>query len=98
MTPNRNAGQPETEGRSSSKPIRIGALGAGGFGLFALQQFMQVSGVELAAMGATHREAALAMTRRFGISAVDGDQLLAREDIDLIYVATPPFLHYAQAF
>src|SRR6476660_5948263 len=76
--------------------IRIGALGAGGFGLFALQQFMQVPGVELAALGATHREAALAMSRRFGIPAVDGDHLLARKDVNLIYIATPPFLHYSQ--
>jgi predicted dehydrogenase len=91
------AGQPETEQRLRIEPIRIGALGAGGFGLFALQQFMQVPGVQLAAMGATHREAALAMTRRFGIPAVDGDELLASKDINLIYIATPPFLHYAQA-
>ena len=48
--------------------IRIGAIGAGGFGLFALQQFLQVEGVELVAMAGTHREAALAMGRRFGVT------------------------------
>ena len=81
-----------------TKGIRIGALGAGGFGLFALQQFTQIAGVELAAMGATHREAAVAMTRRFGLpDPMDMDALLAREDINLVYIATPPFLHYAQA-
>ena len=46
--------------------IRIGALGAGGFGLFALQQFTQIPGVELVGMAATHREAAFAMIQRFG--------------------------------
>src|ERR1051326_728466 len=84
----------------SSKPdsIRIGALGAGGFGLFALQQFTQLPGVQLVAMGATHREAALAMTQRFGLpDPMDIDALLAREDINLVYIATPPFLHHAQA-
>jgi predicted dehydrogenase len=84
----------------SSKPesIRIGALGAGGFGLFALQQFTQIPGVQLVAMGATHREAALAMTQRFGIPApMDIDELLARDDINVVYIATPPFLHHAQA-
>jgi predicted dehydrogenase len=84
----------------SSKPesIRIGALGAGGFGLFALQQFTQIPGVQLVAMGATHREAAFAMTQRFGIpDPMDIDELLARDDINLIYIATPPFLHHAQA-
>ncbi len=77
--------------------IRIGALGAGGFGLFALQQFTQLPGVQLVAMGATHREAALAMTQRFGIPApMDIDELLARHDINVVYIATPPFLHHAQ--
>jgi hypothetical protein len=85
MIPHRAAGQTEAEQRLRFEPLRIGALGTGGFGLFALRQFMQVPGVELAAMGATHREAALAMTRRFGIPAVDGDELLSRKD-----------LHYAQ--
>jgi len=78
--------------------IRIGALGAGGFGLFALQHFTQIPGVELAGMAATHREAAFAMTQRFGIPDIqDMDTLLAQDDINLVYIATPPFLHHAQA-
>src|SRR5256885_4815630 len=83
-----------------SKPesIGIGALGAGGFGLFALQQFTQIPGVQLVAMAATHREAAFAMTQRFGIpDPMDIDELLARDDVNLVYIATPPFLHHAQA-
>jgi predicted dehydrogenase len=78
--------------------IRIGAVGAGGFGLFALQQFTQVPGVELAGMAATHREAAFAMSQRFGIPGVeDLEALLARDDINLVYISTPPFLHHPQA-
>src|SRR2546427_5667695 len=78
--------------------IRIGALGAGGFGLFALQQFVQIPGVELVGRAATHREAAFAMTQRFGIPDIqEVDALLARDDINLVYIATPPFLHYPQA-
>ncbi len=79
-------------------PIRIGALGAGGFGLFALQQFLQHPGVRLVAIAGTHREAALAMARRFEVADVgDMEALYARPDVDLVYIATPPFLHYAQA-
>jgi predicted dehydrogenase len=78
--------------------IRIGALGAGGFGLFALQHFTQIPGVTLAGMAATHREAAFAMSQRFGIpEPVDEDTLLARDDINLVYISTPPFLHHPQA-
>ena len=77
--------------------IRIGAIGAGGFGLFALQQFLQVEGAELVAMAGTHHEAALAMARRFGVAeSVEVECLLSLDQVDLVYIATPPFLHYAQ--
>src|SRR5882672_7953220 len=82
----------------NTEAIRIGALGAGGFGLYALQQFTQIPGVELVGMAATHREAAFAMAQRFGVPDIqDPDKLLARDDINLIYIATPPFLHHPQA-
>jgi predicted dehydrogenase len=77
--------------------IQIGALGAGGFGLFALQHFAQIPGVRLVGMASTHREAAFAVAQRFGIPDIqDEDKLLARDDISLVYISTPPFLHYAQ--
>lgn len=80
------------------QPIRLGVIGCGGFGLFALQQFAQVPGVEAVGMAATMRPASLAAAARFGIENVDeiGD-LLRRDDVDLVYIATPPFLHHAQA-
>ena len=77
--------------------IRIGAIGTGGFGLFALQQFLQVEGAELVAMAGTHREAALAVARRFGLSEnMEVENLIQLDQVDLVYIATPPFLHYAQ--
>jgi predicted dehydrogenase len=82
----------------TSNVLRIGAIGTGGFGLFALQQFLQVPGVQLVGIAGTHREAAAAMARRFGVpDVVDIDALLADPAVDLIYIATPPFLHYPQA-
>jgi predicted dehydrogenase len=76
----------------------IGVIGAGGFGLFALRQFLQTPGVQLVAMAGTHREAALAMARRFGVpDPVEVDALLTNPAVDLVYIATPPFLHYPQA-
>ena len=78
--------------------IRIGVIGCGGFGLYALQQFAQVPGVKLTGMAGTHRPAALAAARRFGIPDLEEvDKLLSRDDIDLVYIATPPFLHHPQA-
>jgi predicted dehydrogenase len=79
-------------------PLRIGAIGAGGFGLFALQQFLQVPGVRLAGIAGTYREAALAVARRFGVpDLVEVEALLASPEVDLVYIATPPSLHYPQA-
>src|SRR5438128_2197671 len=49
-------------------------------------------------MAGTHREAAFAVAQRFGIPDIqDVGALLARPEIDLIYIATPPFLHHPQA-
>ena len=77
--------------------IRIGAIGTGGFGLFALQQFLQVEGAELVAMAGTHREAALAVARRFSLSEnMEVESLIQLDQVDLVYIATPPFLHFAQ--
>jgi predicted dehydrogenase len=78
--------------------LRLGVTGCGGFGLFALQHFTQVPGVKLVGLAGTHRPAALAAAARFGIENVeDVGDLLARDDVDLVYIATPPFLHYPQA-
>ena len=82
----------------SEETIRLGVIGCGGFGLFALQHFAQVPGVQLAGMAGTHREAARAAAKRFGIPDIqEVEALVRRPDIDLVYIATPPFLHHPQA-
>lgn len=78
--------------------INIGVIGAGSFGLFALQHFTQIGGVQLAGMAGTYRQAAMAAARRFDIPHFDNiDDLVQSPNIDLIYISTPPFLHYSQA-
>jgi predicted dehydrogenase len=78
--------------------IGLGVIGCGGFGLFALQQFVQTPGIWLAGMAATARPAALAAAKRFGLEDVDSiERLVARPEVDLVYIATPPFLHFEQA-
>jgi predicted dehydrogenase len=82
----------------SESQFGIGVMGCGGFGLFALQQFVSVPGVHLAGMAATARPAALAAARRYGLEdVVQVDRLLALPQVQLVYIATPPFLHYEQA-
>src|SRR5438552_6678734 len=78
--------------------IRLAVIGCGGFGLFALQQFTQVPGVTLVGMAGAHRPAALAAAARFGVENVEEvGELLRRDNVDVVYIATPPFLHFPQA-
>jgi predicted dehydrogenase len=78
--------------------IGIGILGFGGFAMFAAQQFAQVPGTALRCIAGTHREASLACAARFGLVDVQRqDMLFARPDVQLVYIASPPFLHHAQA-
>jgi predicted dehydrogenase len=82
----------------SNKPIRVGVVGCGGFGLFALQHFIQSPDVKLVGMAGTYRDAAYAAAQRFGIpEPVKVEEMVARSDLDLVYISTPPFLHHAQA-
>jgi predicted dehydrogenase len=78
--------------------IGLGVIGCGGFGLFAVQQFVQVAGVKLVGMAATHQPASLAAAARFGVENTDDlAAFLGRDDLDLVYIATPPRLHHEQA-
>lgn len=80
------------------RPIGLGVIGCGGFGLFALQQFTQAPGVQLVGMAGTHQPASLAAAARFGVENTDDlDAFLGRDDLHLVYIATPPFLHHDQA-
>jgi len=77
--------------------IRIGVVGCGGFGLFALQNFTQIPGTEVVGMSESYGPAAEAAAERFGIAEQDDiEKLVARDDVDIIYIATPPFLHHPQ--
>jgi predicted dehydrogenase len=82
----------------SGGEIGFGAVGCGGFGVFALQQLVQVPGLELVAVMDTSREAAARASERFGVAVAGSlDALLERADLDAVYLATPPFLHHDQA-
>jgi predicted dehydrogenase len=82
----------------AENPVGIGILGFGGFAMFAAQQFAQVTGAALRCIAGTHREASLAAAARFGLVDVkDADVMFAMPDVQLVYIATPPFLHHPQA-
>ena len=80
------------------KQLGIGVIGMGGFGLFAVQQFLQHPNTRLVAIAGSRREEAIRTAQRFGADQLGSiDELVAHPDVDLVYIATPPFLHFEQA-
>ncbi len=83
---------------SEDRIIGLGVIGMGGFGLFAVQQFLQNPHAKLIAIAGSKREEAITAAKRFGADQLDTlEELVNHPDVDLIYIATPPFLHYEQA-
>ena len=78
--------------------LNIGVIGAGGFARFATQAFTKVPGIKVVAVMDVNKSAAQQMAAELGLRVYDEfEQLLRDKNIDLIYIATPPFLHYAQS-
>jgi predicted dehydrogenase len=79
--------------------LGLGVIGCGGFGLFALQQFVQVPGIRLIGMADTERRPpAVTAAQHYGLAdIIDVDHLLELPDLDVVYISTPPFLHYEQS-
>lgn len=79
--------------------LNIGVIGAGGFAYFATTEFLKVPGVKL--LGVFDEN--LANAKRFQELDRSAKIYKSLEDIcneraiNLIYIATPPFLHYEQS-
>lgn len=80
-----------------SSAVKVGVVGCGGFGLFAVQQFVQHPDVAIAAIGGTTRDEARRVADRYGIEVrPSAEAVLDDPDIDLVYINTPPALHFPQ--
>lgn len=81
-----------------NREIGIGVIGMGGFGLFAVQQFLQTPHTKLIAIAGSKRQEAITTAKRFGAEQLGTlDELVNHPQVDLVYIATPPFMHYEQA-
>jgi predicted dehydrogenase len=80
------------------KRFNIGIIGAGRFAQFSLQMFAQVPGVSLYGLAATYPQGVERMRQRFGdLPVMEPEELVAKEEVDMVYIAAPPFLHYPMA-
>jgi predicted dehydrogenase len=77
------------------EPVRIGILGAGGIAERAMvEPAREVSGVEVVAIGARDPLRAAAFADRVGlVKSGSYEDIFADDNIDLVYLALPPFAH-----
>ncbi|HKO98667.1 MAG TPA: Gfo/Idh/MocA family oxidoreductase [Pyrinomonadaceae bacterium] len=79
----------------SEKLIRIGVVGAGFARSTQIPAFKNCAGAEVVAIASRRRDHAASVAQEFGIPHVANDwqELVARDDIDLVSVVTPPSTH-----
>ncbi len=78
--------------------LNIGIIGAGTFAEFAIKSFLQIPGIQIIAVTDINEAVAEKMAKEINaVVYTDVDAFLENENIDLVYIATPPFLHYQQS-
>lgn len=80
---------------SNGKPVRIGIIGAGFARTTQIPGFRDCMGARIVAIASKNPERAAAVGKEFDIKHVADDwrELVARDDIDLVSVVTPPATH-----
>src|SRR5260370_20775732 len=81
--------------RNNGKTIGIGIVGAGFARTTQIPGFRDCMGARVVAIASQHRERAESVAREFGIENVahDWQELVARTDVDLVSIVTPPATH-----
>lgn len=78
--------------------LNIGIVGAGGFAGFAAKAFVLIPGVKIIAVIDTNEDAAIKMAVELNAKSYHKyEEFLIEGNINLVYIATPPFLHYEQS-
>jgi predicted dehydrogenase len=78
-----------------TRPLRTGVIGLGYAGTTHLEAFRSIPGVDVVALAGkeTDRLAALATAHGIPHTFEDWEDLVARDDLDIVSVATPNILH-----
>ena len=80
----------------SNELLGLGLIGCGDFGDFCLGAFSGLPGLRIAAVADVYRPAADRLAAKFDVPALgDPAELIARSDVQIVHVATPPSLHHA---
>ncbi len=80
---------------SRERPLGVGLIGCGAFGIFCLDAFATMPQVRIAAVADQRPEAAERTAKRFSAAAdTNVADVIARDDVDIVHVATPPSSHH----
>ena len=81
------------------KTLRLGCVGTSGIMDIIVDSLQQTEGMEPAVIYSRDYERGLAFARAHGIPEAtdDYEKMLARDDLDVIYVASPNYIHAKQA-
>lgn len=82
----------------SNAELAIGIVGAGAFAAFASKAFLQVPGIKVVAVADTNSISAQHLAGELSAKAYsDYKSFLQDSSITLVYISTPPYLHYSQS-
>jgi len=83
---------------TSKSELTIGIVGAGAFAAFASKAFLQVPGIKIVAVADTNPAQARRLAGELSAKTYsDYESILRDSSINLVYVSTPPYLHYSQS-
>jgi predicted dehydrogenase len=82
--------------KNNNSPLGLGLVGCGETGRLCLQAYSQIENIRPVAVADTiHKDADIA-AQEFGLQShnFDLEELILRNDIQMVHFATPPFSHY----
>jgi len=75
--------------------FKIGLIGVGGFGLFLLKAYEEMKNIEVACICSRTKGKLEKIARDYKIPKIFTDyKEMLKENLDIVIIATPPFLHY----
>jgi predicted dehydrogenase len=77
--------------------LRVGLVGCGAFARFSMARYRQLPGVAIQAVADIDPAAAQRAAAELEAGVLAADALLVAPEVDLVYIATPPSMHFRQA-
>ncbi len=77
------------------KPLGLGLVGCGAFGLFCLDSYSRMDSIRPVAVADTREQVANDFGRDFGLKAFnDPAEMIKLDEVDIVHIATPPSSHF----